>query len=319
MDGSNHIRYGKPMPDMKYINHEIPILEVARELGLAVGGRKIICPECGKKRLTFSVKLNCWRCWNCDPAGKRKTVIDLVMFFLNVDAYNAAQWISKRWNVVGQVQVERSENQRGLTKHVYRRVRPIPVPERDKPSLQAIVTSPGWREMSLSARVVAMTLLALAQMDDNNSVTISRKELSDLTGISDPNTLAKANREVQAIGLFEIDRGYKTKYCQRPTVYRLTWWSQVFQRWLSLGYALPETANPHLSPITPIPPHHGTSTSGGFTLPTVPEATGREPRLEAPNNLPDAWASAKTNTLEPMGQAMKAMELEGEASYENVH
>jgi len=44
-----------------------------------------------------------------------------------------------------------------------------------------------------------------------------------------------------------------------------------------------------------------------------------EPRLEAPNNLPDAWASAKANTLEPMGQAMKAMELEGEASYENVH
>jgi hypothetical protein len=39
----------------------------------------------------------------------------------------------------------------------------IPVPERDKPSLQAIVTSPGWREMSLSARAVAMTLLALAR------------------------------------------------------------------------------------------------------------------------------------------------------------
>ena len=29
MDGSNHIRYGKVMPDMKYVNREIPILEVA--------------------------------------------------------------------------------------------------------------------------------------------------------------------------------------------------------------------------------------------------------------------------------------------------
>ena len=285
MDGSNHIRYSKPMPDMKYINREIPILEVARELGLAVGGRKTICPECKKRRLTFSVKLNCWRCWNCDPAGKRKTVIDLVMFFLNFDAFNAAQWISDRWKIVSQVQVERSENQRGLTKHVYRRVRPIPIPERDKPSLQAIVVSPGWREMALSARVVAMTLLALAQMDDNNSVTISRKELSYLTGITDPNTLAKANREVQAIGLFEIDRGYRTKYAQRPTVYRLTWWSQVFQKWLSLGYALPETASPHLPPISPIPPHHGTSTSGGFPLPTVTKATGKEPRPTALDNV----------------------------------
>jgi hypothetical protein len=138
MDGSNHIRYGKVMPDMKFINCQVPILEVARELGLVVRGRKATCPECKKRRLTFSVKLNCWRCWHCDPAGKRKTVLDLVVFILNVDAFNAAAWISRRWSVVSQVQVERSENKHGLTKHVYRPVRQIPVPERDKPSLQAV-------------------------------------------------------------------------------------------------------------------------------------------------------------------------------------
>jgi hypothetical protein len=298
MDGSNHIRYSTAMPDMKYINHEIPILEVARELGLEVRGRKATCPECKKRRLTFSVKFNRWRCWNCDPAGKRKTVIDLVMFFLNLDAFNAAAWIRKRWNVVGQVQVERSENQHGLTKHVYRRVRPIPIPERDKPSLQAIVTSPGWREMSLSARVVAMTLLALARMDANNSVTISRKELSYLSGITDPNTLAKANRELQAIGLFEIDRGFKTKFAERPTVYRLTWWSQVFQRWLKAGYAVPEITTPTTTDTTN---HHGTSTSGGFPLPTVP-AEG--PPSQAGNDLPDAPVPAKVNDLQPIGQAV---------------
>jgi hypothetical protein len=282
MDGSNHIRYSTAMPDMKFINSQIPILEVARELGLAVGGKKATCPECKKRRLTFSVKLNCWRCWNCDPVGKRKTVIDLVMFILNVDAFNAAAWISKRWNVVSQVQVERSENKHGLSKHVYRRVRQIPVPERDKPSLQAVVTSPGWREMSLSARVVAMTLLALARMDEKNSVTISRKELSYLTGITDPNTLAKANREVQAIGLFEIDRGYRTKYAERPTVHRLTWWSQVFQGWLTAGYAMPETTTPT---TLNTPPHQGTSNSGGFALPTVPVAAGKGSQPEAHNDL----------------------------------
>jgi len=243
MDGSNNCSYSPAMPDMKFINRQVPILEVARELGLAVRGRKAPCPECKKKRLTFSVKYNCWRCWRCDPEGKRKTVIDLVMFLRNVDAYGAAAWISERWNVAGQVQVERSENRRGLTKHTYRRVRQIPLPEKDKPNLQAIVTSPGWREMSLSVRVIAMTLFALARMDANNSVTISRKGLSDLTGITDPNMLAKANRELLAIGLFEIDRGYKTKHAQRATVYRLTWWSQVFQRWLKVGYAVADIGN----------------------------------------------------------------------------
>jgi hypothetical protein len=163
-------------------------------------------------------------------------------------------------------------------------MRRVPVPERDKPNLQAIVTSPGWRDMALSARVVAMTLLALARMDANNSVTIDRKGLSYLTGITDPNTLAKANREVQAIGLFEIDRGFRTKYAGRPTVYRLTWWSQVFQRWLSAGYAVPEAATPATYPPGPRPPH-GTSTSGGFFLPTGPEGTGREPRPQAHDNL----------------------------------
>jgi hypothetical protein len=166
---------------------------------------------------------------------------------------------------------------------------------RDKPSLQAVVTSPGWREMSLSARVVAITLFALARTDANNSVRIDRKRLSYLTGITDPATLAKANREVQAIGLFEIDRGYRTKYAERPTVYQLTWWSQVFQRWLKVGYAAAETT-------TPIKPHHqGTSTSGGFALPT---ALAEGPPSEAQDDLPDAPASAKVNDLQQMGQAV---------------
>jgi hypothetical protein len=123
-----------------------------------------------------------------------------------------------------------------------RRIRVLEV-ARDKRSLQAIVTSPGWREMSLSARVIAITLFAFARTEANNSVAIDRKGLSHLTGITDPATLAKANRELQAIGLFAIDRGFRTKYAGRPTVYRLTWWSQVFQRWLKAGYAVADRGN----------------------------------------------------------------------------
>ena len=140
------------------------------------------------------------------------------------------------------VWAERSKSRIRRTKQVSHRVWRTPVPERDKPNLQDIVTSPGWRDMSLSARVIAMTLLALARMDERNSVTIDRKGLSYHTGITDPATLAKANREVQAIGLFEIRRGFRTKYAERPTVYRLTWWSEAFQRWLKAGYAVPDIA-----------------------------------------------------------------------------
>jgi hypothetical protein len=174
----------------------------------------------------------------------------------------------------------------------------MPVPKKDKPNLQAAVMSPGWREMSLSARVIAMTLLALARMDANNSVTISRKGLSDLTGITDPNTLAKANRELKAIGLFEIDRGYKPKYAERPTVYRLAWWSQVFQSWLKAGYAVAVVVT---FTTTDNPNHQGTSNSGGFALPTAP-AEG--PPSEAQNDLQDAPTSATVSDLQLTAQAV---------------
>jgi len=169
---------------------------------------------------------------------------------------------------------------------------------RDKPSLQCLVASPGWRELSLSARVIAMTIFALARADANNSVRIDRKGLAHLTGITDPATLAKANRDVQAIGLFEITRGYKTKYSSRPTVYRLTWWSEVFQRWLKVGYALAEIASPTGTGTTK---HPGTSTGGGFALPT---ASADGPPAEARNDFPDAPAPAKVNDLLQIGQAV---------------
>jgi len=193
------------------------------------------------------------------------------------------------------VQAERSENRIRPAKHVCHQARQAPTPRRDNPNMQAVVTSPGWREMSLSARVIAMTLLTLARMDEKNSVTIDRKGLSYLTGITDPATLAKANREVQAIGLFEIKRGFRTKHAERPTVYRLTWWSLAFQRWLKAGYAVRETT----TPITPR--HHGTSTSGGFPLPT---AAAEGPPPEAQNDLQNAPASAKANDLQQIGQAV---------------
>jgi hypothetical protein len=259
MNGSNNIRCGPAMPDMKWINTEIPILEVARKLGLVVRGKKATCPECEKRRLTFSLKLNLWRCWNCSPAGKGKSVLDLVMFMLNVEVYDAAKWISEQWNVIGKVQVERSENRCGRTKHVYRHIRQIPGPEKDKPTLVAIIASPGWREMNLSARVVAMALLPLAQLDSNQTVTISRRELGDLTGVRNPHALAKANGELEAIGPFTIDRGWGNQAGHQITTYRLTSWSDTFQKWLLSGFlAGLETSTP-----TPPPPSlpRGTCTS----------------------------------------------------------
>jgi hypothetical protein len=206
MNGNN-IRYSPALLDFKWINTEIPILEVAQELGLVVRGKKAICPECAKRRLTFTTVLNGWKCWNCDPGGKMHSVIDLVMVHRNCPAYEAARWISENWRVAGRVQIERSENARGKERHTYQRYQPIPVPDRSKPSVQALVASPGWREMPLSTRVIAVTVFAMVETEDNGVVTISRRALGTLAGIHKPIAIARAVRELEAIGLFAVDRG----------------------------------------------------------------------------------------------------------------
>ena len=82
MNGDNNIHYSPALPDFKWINAEVPILEVAQRLGLVVRGKKATCPECSKRRLTFTTVRNGWKCWSCEPGGRMHSVIDLVYRFV---------------------------------------------------------------------------------------------------------------------------------------------------------------------------------------------------------------------------------------------
>jgi hypothetical protein len=266
---------------MKWINRQTPILEVARRLEIPVRGKKTTCPKCGERRLTFNTSLNLWRCWNCDPKGERKTVIDLIMFWQGCEAYQAAEWIATRWPDVGRVQIEKSENARGITKHEYRRYRQIPLPDRSKPSVQGLVASPGWCEMPLSVRAVVVTLLALAEFEENKTVTIGRRMLGIVVGIADPNTVVKAIREVEAIGMFQVERGIRTSGGYKPSSYRLTWWSARFQHWKTHGYGTPATASaptPCTITTTTTPLTGGTSKPVWNSYHSMPEAAGKTER-----------------------------------------
>jgi hypothetical protein len=256
----NNIRYSRALPDFKWINKEIPVLEVAQKLGLAVRGKKAICPECGKARLTFTTVHNGWKCWSCDASGKMHSAIDLVMLYRNCSAYEAAKWIGENWRVGGRLQIEYSQNAHGRERHTYQRYRPIHVPDRSKPSIQALVASPGWRNMPLSTRVIAVTLFAMAEPEDKHVASVSRRALGTMAGVHKPTTIARAVRELEAIGLFAVGRGSWGERGYKASTFRLTWWSQAFQAWLRQGYAPPLT----------LPPHHQESTSNTETFGTKP-------------------------------------------------
>jgi hypothetical protein len=197
------------------------------------------------------------------------------MRYKNCSVYKAAMWITQHWPNVGRVQIERSENAHGLVMHEFRRYRPVPIPEKSKPSVQGLVASPGWREMPLSVRVIVVTLLALAEFDENKAVTIGRRELGDFTGIADPNTVIKAIKELETIGLFQVEKGTRTSGGYKASSYRLTWFSVRFQQWRMHGYDV--TAPPPPLAASTTPPAHppgGTSKSVGNSY-HHPRKTGR--------------------------------------------
>jgi len=204
------------------------------------------------------------------------------MLYKACDVYQAAQWIAKQWPNVSRVQIEKSENAHGLTKHEYRRYRQVPIPDQSKPSVQGLVASPGWREMPLSVRAVIVHLLALAEFEKNKTVAISRRKLGELVGIADPNTVIKAIKEVEAIGLFQVDKGTWTSGGYKPSSYRLTWWSARFQLWKVHGYDVPATSpTPCTTTATTTPHTGGTSKPVWNSYHSMPEIAKKTARRAA--------------------------------------
>src|SRR5436190_1007165 len=92
-------------PDISWIRKNVPILGVARALGLSIRYRKTQCWRIENHRhgdrdpsLSFSEKHNCCKCFVCDVKGSH-TNIDLVMHVLGCELGAAVQWIAERFPV----------------------------------------------------------------------------------------------------------------------------------------------------------------------------------------------------------------------------
>lgn len=218
--------YSKAQPDFKALN-KVPILEVAEFLGLPKNQRKHTCPQCGKKRLTISPRFNCWRCWECH--NKSQSVLDLIAFFRGTSIYAASQWLLQRRPELAEARVQKSFR-KSFGKWRFWGYRTLKPGQAMTPSYEAIVHSPGWSRLLHSTRSVIDILVSIAQLE--NPFTMSHAELSYRTGIKRRETLAKALREIEAIGLFQIDRGAKHPHGVKSTSYRLSWLSERFQKWL---------------------------------------------------------------------------------------
>jgi hypothetical protein len=194
------------IPDMRYINRQVPILEVARALDLKLDGeRKIHCWHTERHKngdRTASVGIrstnNTAKCFACD--SKPMGPIDLVMDVLTMPPADAAIWIASRFDVPS-IPARKRVNNSGLARHQTGYGRPF----------ELLVRSGLWAQLPEAARCIAVPMLELSEKqrptDDEFVVQISYFGLARYSGVHSPNSIRKALLALSEIGFIKLPDG----------------------------------------------------------------------------------------------------------------
>jgi hypothetical protein len=186
------------VPDIRFINRKIPIAEVARALDLRFGaGGNIHCwhPDSHQQAdRTASVGIhkagNKVKCFGCGvgPLGP----VDFVMDVLGLtNPGKAARWLAERFTIPDLprgrhlVAPERRIFQVGFESH-----------------MGLLVRSGLWARLSPTARSIVPVFLELGEPvpgKQNLSIQISYRALARYAGVTSPNAVATALRELQEI------------------------------------------------------------------------------------------------------------------------
>jgi hypothetical protein len=198
-DKAGPLSTNRGIPDLRWINRNVPIAEVARALALRVDGTgKIHCwhPERHKNGdRTASVgirhKNNTVKCFGCDskPMGPVNLVIDVLDLSGPADA---AIWIAEHFSV--------PYIPKG--KHLKRPARP-PVRAGFEGDIGILVFSGLWADFCAPTRCIVPALLSLAPWESGKStavISISYEGISRYSGVASPNAIANAIRELEEIG-----------------------------------------------------------------------------------------------------------------------
>jgi len=220
---------------MRYINRQVPIAEVARELNLRLDGAgKIHCwhgdrHKNGDRTASVGIRAtnNTVKCFGCDsrPIGP----IDLVMDVKAVGPGDAALWIAARFDVPW---IPAGKH---LTQPDRRRD-----PVGYETGLGLLIRSGLFGNMSEAARCVAPVLWEMSEkkgpLDQEFSIQISYIAISRYSGITSPTAISHALTELAEIGLLilvESGRGRSPKrpaatYIVTPNSDRLTELAHAF-------------------------------------------------------------------------------------------
>src|ERR1039458_7752046 len=164
------------IPDMKYINRKVPIVDVARALDLRLEGATMVhCWHPARHQhgdrtasasiLTSSNKIKCFVC-NFRPKGP----VDFVMDVLEISSpADAALWIAARFAVP---MIAAHKHLAGSARRG----------ERVQSGLALMIRSGLWAELSPAAQAIAPVLLEIAERDPAGLGGIERGRLDAAPG-----------------------------------------------------------------------------------------------------------------------------------------
>ncbi len=206
-------------PDISWIKKHVPILGLARALGLRIRHRKAKCWRVENHQhgdadpsLSFFEKRNRCRCFVCDMRGGHSNV-DLVMGVLDCDLGCAVRWIAERFPVPN-TKVGRPSGTALASPAPYR----VGVHDSE---WEVIVRSGMWGVMTAAERSILLTLDYFK--DSESGVTrLSYRAIMRYSGVSKLGNISSALKELQRMHAVQVSPGQRIGITRGCSVYRVT-------------------------------------------------------------------------------------------------
>jgi hypothetical protein len=206
--------------DFDYIRKNIPIVEVASELGLAVNGYSARCWRVERHRngdanpsIGFRKKQNTWRCFVCDQHTSSN--INLVMGVRNCGLREATAWIAARFDV--------PELPKGA--HIEKRKSWSPrfrASDFEGNVVAMLVRSGLWSKLAPPEHSLIAVICSFVVVDSTESVPISYRGLMRHSGVGSSATVSAALKHFQQMGFLQIVRANGEQSLRAVNRYRVT-------------------------------------------------------------------------------------------------
>jgi hypothetical protein len=206
-------------PDISWIKKNVPILHLARALGLRIRHRRTNCWRVENHRhgdvdpsLSFFEKRNRCRCFVCDMKGGHSNV-DLVMAVLGCDLGSAVLWIAERFSVP-----------------IIKVGRPVgnalasPAPYRvgaHGSEWEVIVRSGIWGAMTAAERSILVVLDYLKDAE-TGLTRLSYRAIMRYSGVGKTGNVSGAIKELARMHALQVLPGSRVGVTRECSTYRVT-------------------------------------------------------------------------------------------------